>query len=148
MFDKTGDLNIKSIFFLRPSIHSCREDIILNLFLSVTSIVFFILLSIEARAESFQTATPKALARGEAVFRENCTACHGIRGDGAGPAAKMMTQKPRNFILGNFQYGNTPKQLFKTVTSGIEGTPMPSWAGLPENDRWAVIHYIKTLKKP
>ncbi|MEO5971511.1 MAG: cytochrome c [Bdellovibrionia bacterium] len=120
----------------------------MKLFIFTINIVCAIFPPLTAVAETFQNVTPKALVRGEAVFQVNCVACHGVKGDGAGPAAKVMAQKPRNFILGNFKYGNTPEQLFKTVTKGIEGTPMPSWAGLPEADRWAVIHYIKTLKRP
>jgi mono/diheme cytochrome c family protein len=43
------------------------------------------------------TANPKLLARGEVLFKQNCTSCHGDAGRGDGPAAATLNPKPRNF---------------------------------------------------
>lgn len=109
----------------------------------------FILVSIVLSAQA--GAAPKKganLERGQKVFAANCVACHGEKGDGNGPAAKAISgAKPRNFIEGDFKYGSSKEELFKTVTNGVTGTAMPPWNGLPEDDRKAVIEFILSLKK-
>jgi mono/diheme cytochrome c family protein len=42
--------------------------------------------------------------RGKAVYTRYCVACHGERGDGAGPSAPSMTPKPRDFRQGTFKW--------------------------------------------
>jgi cytochrome c oxidase cbb3-type subunit I/II len=88
------------------------------------------------------------IKHGKEVFMENCIACHGVKGDGKGPAAVAIPgAKPRDFTAAKFKYGSQDKDLFKTITNGSEGTAMPSWSALSETDRWSVIHYLRTLKK-
>src|SRR5690349_18561581 len=42
--------------------------------------------------------TPMLLEHGKAVYSQNCVACHGVNGDGAGDAAAFLLPKPRNFV--------------------------------------------------
>jgi cytochrome c oxidase cbb3-type subunit I/II len=93
-------------------------------------------------------ADSKKLERGKEIYLNNCVACHGVNGDGRGPAAAAIPgAKPRNFVEGKFKYGSTPEQLFKTVSEGVTGTAMPPWkTALPEDDRRAVIQYVLSLK--
>ncbi len=86
--------------------------------------------------------------RGKAIYAENCVSCHGPDGDGKGPAAIAIPgAKPRDFTKGEFKYGSSPEELFKTISQGVPDTAMPSWAGLPEQDRRDVIAYVRSLKK-
>lgn len=90
------------------------------------------------------------IARGAEVYAKNCVGCHGVEGDGNGPAAAFMTkQRPRNFTLGVFKFkhndGPIPSDadLLRTITRGVRGTAMPAWLDLPLEDRLAVIQYVK-----
>lgn len=109
---------------------------------------FLLLLVYSSRliATDFSLPTPALLKRGKIVFEENCLMCHGVKGMGDGPAARAIKPRPRNFVEADFKFGNSPAQMFKTVSNGIPGTAMPPWKDvLPETDRWAVIHYERTF---
>ncbi len=90
------------------------------------------------------------IAYGKEVYERRCIGCHGVKGDGNGPAASFLyQQRPRNFTQGVFKFRLTQKpiptdgDLLRTITRGIRGTAMPAWYELPLNDRLAVIQYIK-----
>ncbi len=98
-------------------------------------------------------STPDLVADGQRVFNENCASCHGPRGEGNGRCAEFLTPRPRNFVAGILRFKSTPgadlptdADLFRTVSLGLRGTPMPPWKFLlSDRDRWAVVAYIKTL---
>lgn len=93
------------------------------------------------------------LPLGEKVYDARCSGCHGDAGDGTGPSAKFLDPKPRDFTKGIFKFHSTPGKdalptdgdLFKTITHGLWGTGMPPWHNLTQNERLAVIQYIKTF---
>lgn len=97
--------------------------------------------------------TSDFIARGKTVYDQNCAACHGQNGDGQGDAAAFLLPRPRDFITANYRLRSTPTgklptdvDLFRSVSLGMTGTPMPPWRfHLSENDRWAVVEFIKTF---
>ncbi len=97
------------------------------------------------------TATPELVDRGRELYRRRCTACHGEDGQGDGEAAYLLYPKPRNFVRGQFRFVSTwdgvptDEDLFRVVSRGIPGSAMPSWAHLSEADRWALVHFTKSL---
>lgn len=90
---------------------------------------------------------------GQALYALRCEACHGLEGDGAGPAAPYMFPQPRDFTdivykLRSTLSGERPQEidLFRTISQGIPGTPMTSWQEiLSVEERWQVLYYIKTF---
>ena len=89
---------------------------------------------------------------GKSVYEQHCAACHGMNGDGNGPASVWLFPKPRNFSAGMFKIQSTPPgspptddDLFQTVTRGMPGSSMPSFTYLPEQDRRGVVEYLKHL---
>lgn len=94
-----------------------------------------------------------APSRGQLLYEKNCTVCHGLNGDGQGEAAYLLQPKPRNFRAGKFRLVSsetlqpTREDLFQTISNGMPGTPMPSWAQLPEADRWALADYVLELDR-
>jgi high-affinity iron transporter len=88
------------------------------------------------------------LKRGAAVFAEVCSSCHGPLGKGDGAASTGMTPAPANFHDAARMATQTPYKAFNTVTFGITGTAMGSFAGLPADERWAVAFYLFTLRHP
>jgi mono/diheme cytochrome c family protein len=95
----------------------------------------------------FKKSTPEMVEKGKKIFATNCATCHGEKGEGNGPAGAYLTPKPANFAAGKFKYGGEAEQLFKTVSTGVDGTAMIAYTHLSEEDRWSVVHFIKTLKK-
>jgi cytochrome c oxidase cbb3-type subunit 1 len=102
-------------------------------------------------------ASPQAqedlLALGKVVYERRCIGCHGSNGDGAGPSARFMNPRPRDFTKGIFKFRSTPGKdslptdvdLYSTITHGLWGTSMPAWQEIAEHERRAVVQYIKTF---
>jgi len=101
------------------------------------------------------TATPEVLQRGKAVYQHYCWPCHGLDGAGDGPVANTLNPRPRDFTQAHFKlrstgFGELPTDadLYRTISRGIPGTAMPAWKHrLKDDERWAVLHYIKTFSK-
>lgn len=105
------------------------------------------------------------LKLGFAVYSRNCVGCHGINGDGKGPAADRLVIRPRDFTSevtvnantglvsverGDFKFRSTPngqlpldEDLHRTIRQGLKGSSMPSFEFMPERERSAVIKFIK-----
>ncbi|PYO13356.1 MAG: hypothetical protein DMD75_05865, partial [Candidatus Rokuibacteriota bacterium] len=82
---------------------------------------------------------------GKAVYELKCMGCHGDKGDGKGPAAELLMPGPRDFTSGIYKIRTTANKvptdqdLFRIITDGMPGTSMPSWAVLPDRDRWNLV---------
>ncbi len=92
------------------------------------------------------------LAVGKPAYMTYCSGCHGVNGDGKGPAAGVMQPTPRDFTSGVFKFTSvatgelpTDEDLFETITRGLKGSAMPSWRLLPAETRWALVEYVKTF---
>lgn len=87
----------------------------------------------------------KAVKEGkEKVVEKACTACHGDSGKGDGPGAAALNPKPADWTSAKVQQ-QTDGCLFWKISTGRGA--MPPWAALSPDDRWEIIHYIRTLKK-
>jgi cbb3-type cytochrome oxidase cytochrome c subunit/cytochrome c2 len=94
------------------------------------------------------------IPKGKRVYERRCIGCHGAKGDGKGPAARFFKTKPRDFTSGIFKFRSTSggpnslpsdQDLFITISHGLWGTPMPPWYKISDEERLAVIQYIKTF---
>jgi cytochrome c oxidase cbb3-type subunit 2 len=93
------------------------------------------------------------LERGRNVYFQACLPCHGIRGDGRGPAATGFDPAPRNFRRGVYKFRTTvsgalplDEDLERTVREGLPGTEMPRWKDvLSEHDIRSVVQYVKSF---
>jgi len=88
---------------------------------------------------------------GEQVYLEYCMACHGVNGDGNGPAAKGSIPPPRNFKQGLFKFGlvadgelPTDEDFIRIIQKGLKGTAMLPW-DVSKQQANAVTQYIKTF---
>lgn len=82
---------------------------------------------------------PTAAAAGARLYAMNCGACHGIKGHGTGnipPLSEGPTQSASD------------GEVFWFITTGAADNGMPSWASLPERQRWQITTYLKSLKGP
>jgi len=82
------------------------------------------------------------LARGAKLYSENCASCHGANGNGQGPLARGMTPPPIAFIDRERARQRSLFALYQVIGQGLEGTAMPSFAQLSDEDRWALAFYV------
>ncbi|MFQ5641360.1 MAG: c-type cytochrome [bacterium] len=79
--------------------------------------------------------TPESLVEGLSLYMlMECWACHGVKGKGDGKSAKTLVDdwghriKPFNFTLGKFKGGDDLQSVYRTFSTGLNGTPMPAYA--------------------
>ena len=98
-------------------------------------------------------ATAATVAKGKQVYEANCVQCHGPEGKGDGYGAPFLVPSPRDFTSGQFKFRTTAggqlptdEDLFRTISRGANGTGMPPWQYLLNDDeRWALVDYVKTF---
>jgi sulfur oxidation c-type cytochrome SoxX len=88
-----------------------------------------------------------SVSRGESIFLQRCTGCHGRKADGRGPNSLDISPRPRNLRNAAFIQNSSDHRLFESITYGVEGTAMPSWMdyGLSQNDVGDIVNYIRSL---
>jgi len=99
--------------------------------------------------------TVASIQHGKELFQKlECWKCHGNEGRGDGPSASTLTDsndqpiRPYNFTSDNrSKCGHTNQDLYKIFMTGLDGTPMPSFADVikPE-DAWDLVHFLRTLQ--
>jgi len=97
--------------------------------------------------------TQALIAHGKEVYAQNCASCHGEKGDGHGICSAFLVPSPRDFTAAHYKFRSTAlgqlptdDDLFRIVSLGVHGTPMPPWKWLlNDTDRWATVEYIKTF---
>jgi len=102
--------------------------------------------------------TPALIAKGKDLYQQKkCWQCHGQYGRGDGPSAQGMKDewgfpiRPVNFTKGwRFRGGDRIEDIYRTFTTGFNGTPMPSFLdSIPAaEDRWALAAFVKSLSRP
>ena len=86
----------------------------------------------------------KGVGNAKKAIETNCVSCHGASGKGDGPAAAALPPpKPANWTAAAVQ-SQTDGELFWKMSNGRGA--MPPWKHLPEQERWEIVNYIRTLK--
>ena len=97
----------------------------------------------------------ESILHGRELFqRMECWKCHGPAGHGDGPSASTLMDskdnpiRPYNFAIGSrFKCGETNEDLYRIFMTGVDGTPMPSFAdNIQPEDAWDLVHFLRTLQ--
>lgn len=86
-----------------------------------------------------------SVQRGAALYYAQCASCHGAQGKGDGPLATKLTPPPIAFTDRERARERSLFALHQNITRGVEGTSMPAFASLSDEDRWALSFFISTM---
>lgn len=81
-------------------------------------------------------AQPEAAAAGKIVFQSKCAQCHGDDAKGRYSKPSLVSARVHNATDG---------ELAWLLKNGNSWKGMPSWSSLPEQQRWQIITYLRTL---
>ena len=89
-------------------------------------------------------ATPEAIARGAKIYvKGECAECHGKEARGDGPSAKDLSVTPSDLTRRPLKSGATARDLVRTLLTGLDGTPMPSYHQVLEDDElWDLAYWL------
>ena len=99
--------------------------------------------------------TIDSILHGRQLFQKlECWKCHGPQGHGDGPSANTLTDskdnpiRPYDFSSGSrFMCGVTNQDLYRIFMTGLDGSPMPSFADVVKPDEaWDLVHFLRTLQ--
>lgn len=79
----------------------------------------------------------EAIAAGAKLFHQNCASCHGKEAMGTAKKPNLHSDRIRN---------STPGELEWLLKNGSMKNGMPSWSRLPEQQRWQIVSYLKSLQ--
>jgi len=79
-----------------------------------------------------------AAQAGKQLYASDCLSCHGKQGRGTGNVPSLVDGKLDSV---------TPGEVFWFITRGDKDNGMPSWAALPEKQRWQIVTYVKSMPK-
>lgn len=97
-------------------------------------------------------ASKENIKAGETLYHKTakplaCVQCHGENADGRGPLGASMFPPPRNFTCGETMKDIPDGQLFWIIKNGSPGTAMMAFAGMPDEEIWQLIHYLRQLAR-
>jgi mono/diheme cytochrome c family protein len=78
-----------------------------------------------------------ALLAGKKLYLQHCAECHGQNARGMRNAISLRTPQVQNATAG---------ELVWFLRSGNLFHGMPAWSGLPEQRRWQIVTYLKSLR--
>jgi len=90
-----------------------------------------------AHLENPYAGQQAAVAAGAKLYVTNCAACHGANGQGTGNIPPISEGPTQTVPDG---------EVFWFTTTGSVKNGMPAWASLPEEQRWQIVTFLKSLK--
>ncbi len=90
-------------------------------------------------------ANDKTLGDGGDLFANNCSNCHGEKGDGKGKFINGYYPPPANLTLPNTR-NKSDAQLFWIIRHGLSFTAMAAYPNLDDQQTWSLVAYIRSLK--
>lgn len=106
-------------------------------------------------AEPNWLSSPARIQAGKALFLQHCMSCHGTEGKGDGPAATSLKDInelpaiPSDLRQPHLRCGDQPRDLYRVLSTGLDGTPMVSFDGvLKPEQRWEIIAWLLSQRLP
>jgi glucose/arabinose dehydrogenase/mono/diheme cytochrome c family protein len=127
-------LNFSGRIFAR-SLTACAGTLLLASIISRAQDTTFHNAPASAKQEKNPFAS-QLTGAGKSLYHQRCAACHGENGDGTGNIPALASGKAQSASDG---------ELFWYITKGDLNNGMPSWAQLPQKERWQIVAFIRVL---
>ena len=101
----------------------------------------------KAMKSTVKAGAPSIATDGKALFAQHCKSCHGAKGLGDGPKAANLKSLTGDFSSAKFQAATSDGDLYFMSFVGRDEMPNFEKKITDDADRWAVVGYIRTLKK-
>ncbi len=129
------------IAFIHPGVKNIDKNLVKNYDPNVVVKTFDL-----ASVQQPWVTSEDMIKAGQKTYSANCVSCHAA--DYQGVAAMGA----RNLIEGKWKMGGTSVALYKTLQNGLKPDPtvaavMVSFKNLPKNERWALVHLIRSVTK-
>ncbi|MBF23724.1 MAG: iron permease [Pusillimonas sp.] len=85
---------------------------------------------------------PPDLTVGLKLYQANCVQCHGASGKGNGPLAAQLDPTPTDFTDAARAAQRSKLALYQVISNGVDGTAMPSFDALSDQERWALAYFV------
>jgi len=133
--------------FKRMKIDIKTERLEMKKLIAWFTMVLFLGIAASAYSQSRegQNTASRDYSSGRHVYESTCQFCHGVAGDGKGPAAPALSPRPKDFTDPEFWKGMNNEKIAQTIRSG-HGRGMPAFRFSSEDIR-AVIDYMSQFKK-
>ena len=92
--------------------------------------------------------TTPDMAQAAHLYQQGCAVCHGADGSGETPTALQLEPRPADLRSAERMDPYTPYRAFNVLALGVEGTAMPAYPTLSEDEHWALSFYLLTLRQP
>lgn len=92
------------------------------------------------------TGSPDNVNIGKTLYGKHCRSCHGKNGEGDGPKSAELKTAPGDFTTAEFQAQSDAALYYKT-TEGRDDMPNFKKKIASDEDRWLIVHYLRTLKQ-
>ena len=97
--------------------------------------------------ENPSTVDDASLTRGAELYALHCQMCHGPTGEGNGPIAPFLANRPANFTTTVVQ-SKSDGSFFLTISNGVDGRMPALNENLTVSERWDVVNFLRTFKLP
>jgi mono/diheme cytochrome c family protein len=88
-----------------------------------------------SRSNPFE-GKPEAVAAGRKLFVDHCAQCHGENAEGTRKKPSLHSERIRDARDGELEW---------FLANGNPAKGMPSWSKLPDQQRWQIVRYLKSL---
>lgn len=96
--------------------------------------------------------TPENIARGQKIYNEmRCERCHGVDLKGDSPIANQLFDIWDHLLFtydltnpNTYKWGYEKTEIYRTLTVGVDGTPMKPNSHLTEEDRWDLAAFVQS----
>lgn len=112
--------------------------------LLIISCIFFVALN--SQHVIAQSSKGNDYEKGKAIYKNKCQFCHGIMGDGKGPASEPLLGHPEDFTDSKFWKDDVPEKMYKTILNGKQ--MMPAFNLGPDEIKALIVYITGTFKNP
>jgi mono/diheme cytochrome c family protein len=95
---------------------------------------------------------PRRAEAGRVYYSIACASCHGEKGDGRGAVTNLVDSWGHPSAASDlgrpfFRSGRQPEDIYRVLVTGLDGTPMPSFAeSTTEQQRWELVAFIQWFR--